>query len=1046
MSTIKIFNAAEIEAFEAPPLFNHLERKKFFTLPARLQELSQSFRTPTNQACFILTAGYFRARHKFFGKQFRPTDVSFVATRLGVHEADIKPRAYDKQTTTRQQQLLPEFFGYRRFDKEGRSLLTRKIAGLVGAQVRPKLLLLEAIEFLLQHRIALPGYTTLADLIGDEINLHQRRLIQIVSIHLTAAPRQRLDSLLEKEAATNVDGTIPQVQRYRLTLLKKFHQSTKPGRIKANLADWQLLSTLYGEVESVLTALGLSHEALSYYAHIVIKAEIFQVTRRATADRQLHLLAFIAYQTFRLQDILIDTLLQCVQTTLNTTQREHKEQYYQARGQRQQALKGLLAGLDKHLLIAFTEIQRILADPALDAPEKITRITQLLEQQEPERTQVTTQVRALQQVVSATDQDYYARLGQKSLQLQNRVADIVRSVRFDQDSAASSLLTAITSYQQKDGELDKHAPTAFLLEPERAIIFDAQGKLPVSLYKALLFAGIAEAIKAGTLNLRRSHKYRSLEDYLLPQSAWQAARNEYLARADLTRLADCHLLLRELRRTLEEQYRTTNERVLAGQNPLLKFRPDQTFYVTTPKAEEEEENEPSLAAFFPARTYISLLEVLATVNEATHFLEAFTHWQPKYPRRRPAAKIFLAGIVGLGCDIGEKKIAHISPQINEHELENTLNWFFSVPNTQAANDRILSVMNQLELPQLYRRDPHLLHTSSDGQKFEVAVESLNARHSFKYFGQQKGATVYSFIDERHLLWHSLVISSAEREAAYVIDGLMHNEVVQSDIHSTDTHGYAEVIFGATFLLGFSFAPRLAHLDRQQLYAFEKRKAYEEKGYRILPDAYLKPEIITAQWEEILRFIATIKLKHTTASQLFKRLNSYSRQHPLYRALKEFGKLPKTIFILNYLDDCGLRQAIEKQLNKIESSQKFAKAISFGHGQEILQADKAEQDVAEGCRRLIKNAIICWNYLYLTQQLQVAETEERRTALLTALKNGSVVAWQHINLHGEYDFSEEKLRDSVGLNLPEILSFKRGEIREGQNDQKTNGDKELSKIL
>jgi hypothetical protein len=43
-----------------------------------------------------------------------------------------------------------------------------------------------------------------------------------------------------------------------------------------------------------------------------------------------------------------------------------------------------------------------------------------------------------------------------------------------------------------------------------------------------------------------------------------------------------------------------------------------------------------------------------------------------------------------------------------------------------------------------------------------------------------------------------VISAAEREAAYVIDGLMHNEVVKSDIHSTDTHGYSEFVFGATF--------------------------------------------------------------------------------------------------------------------------------------------------------------------------------------------------------------------------------------------------------
>jgi hypothetical protein len=29
-----------------------------------------------------------------------------------------------------------------------------------------------------------------------------------------------------------------------------------------------------------------------------------------------------------------------------------------------------------------------------------------------------------------------------------------------------------------------------------------------------------------------------------------------------------------------------------------------------------------------------------------------------------------------------------------------------------------------------------------------------------------------------------VFSAADRESAYVIDGLMHNEVVKSDIHST----------------------------------------------------------------------------------------------------------------------------------------------------------------------------------------------------------------------------------------------------------------------
>ena len=231
-------------------------------------------------------------------------------------------------------------------------------------------------------------------------------------------------------------------------------------------------------------------------------------------------------------------------------------------------------------------------------------------------------------------------------------------------------------------------------------------------------------------------------------------------------------------------------------------------------------------------------------------------------------------------------------------------------------------------------------------------------------------------------------------------------------------------------LGFTFAPRLPHLHRQQRYAWTKCTGYADKGYVMLPAASINTELILSHWEAILRFIATIKLKHTSASQLFKRLNSYAKRPPLSQALKGFGKIPKTLFLLRFIDEPLFRQAIETQLNTIESAQKFSRAVSFEHNQEILQADKVEQDLAEGCRRLIKNAIICGNYLFLTQRLQDTQTNEQREALLIAIQHGSVVSWQHVNVHGEYDFSDEKLRDSVGLNLREILGFQRGKIREG----------------
>ena len=39
----------------------------------------------------------------------------------------------------------------------------------------------------------------------------------------------------------------------------------------------------------------------------------------------------------------------------------------------------------------------------------------------------------------------------------------------------------------------------------------------------------------------------------------------------------------------------------------------------------------------------------------------------------------------------------------------------------------------------------------------------------------------------------------------------------------------------------------------------------------------------------------------------------------------------------------------------------------------------------------------------------------------AIANGSIVSWQHINLLGEYDFSDDKLEDSVGIKPPKLAA-------------------------
>jgi hypothetical protein len=86
---------------------------------------------------------------------------------------------------------------------------------------------------------------------------------------------------------------------------------------------------------------------------------------------------------------------------------------------------------------------------------------------------------------------------------------------------------------------------------------------------------------------------------------------------------------------------------------------------------------------------------------------------------------------------------------------------------------------------------------------------------------------------------------------------------------------------------------------------------------------------------------------------------------------------------------------------------------------VLQAEKEDQEMAEACKRLIKNCIICWNYLYLSQKLEEIEDAATRQVFLDAVAHGSVISWQHINLLGEYDFSDEKLQDNVGIRPPKL---------------------------
>ena len=998
MPRMRILTMPEQEAFDAPPLFDHLQRKQFFALPKDLMDIASTLRTTDGQIGFLLTCTYFKATKRFFQPQdFHQRDILFAAHQLDLHDQGFSPEKYTETTRLRHQRRILDFYGYTPFDKSAENVLVVEIGTMARTHLKPRLIFDRCVDFLVQRRVQVTRSGTLLELI--RVGLHERKteLVALMDAQLNDEARSLLDDLFTAPEEKN---------RYRLTLLKKLSQSTKPTRIKEGIADFETLATLHGQLEGILSILDLGVAGIRYYAGSVLKSRMFQLQQRSESDRYIHAAAFVAHQFFRMQDNLVDLWLSVMASFQTTVSRDHKERLLEGRKDQHQRIKAVVHDLDTEVFGLIREIRRLASADDMSDTQKVSAIRGVLEG---ERTGAFERLKA---GVHDAEQNrgWHNALEAHSLRLQNRLNPVLRVLTFEPNERAAPLLAAIDHFKVSDGNVGARAPTDFLDADERAALIREDGTFRPSLYKVFLFQHVTGAIKSGDLNLARSYKYRPMDTYLIDTDRWKREKPQLLERAGLTELADPGPVLAKLDEALHAQYRATNAR--APDNPHLKLRTDGIFHVATPAIDAAEIDPPG--DLFPERHDVPLAQVLETVNGHCDMLDALEHWQQTHIRQAASRPALLAGIMGLGCAIGVRKMARISSRVTESELEHTVNWRFSLDNIRAANDAVVKAMDEMELPNLYRREAGALHTASDGQKFEVRGESLHASRSFKYFGQGQGVSAYTFVDERHFLWHSLMISAADRESAYVIDGLMHNDVVKSDIHSTDTHGYTEAVFGLTHLLGFSFAPRIKGIGKQRLYLFRGHDRDEREDWTIAPVGYVNDALIRENWDDMLRLVATIKLKENTASDIFRRLNSYSRQHALYQTLKAFGQIVKSLFILRYIDDLELRQAIEKQLNKVELANRFTRAVAVGNPREFTQAEKEEQEIAEACNRLIKNSIICWNYLYLARRIEKTENAEAREALLRMIATHSPMTWAHINMLGEYDFADEKLRDSVSI--------------------------------
>jgi TnpA family transposase len=243
-----------------------------------------------------------------------------------------------------------------------------------------------------------------------------------------------------------------------------------------------------------------------------------------------------------------------------------------------------------------------------------------------------------------------------------------------------------------------------------------------------------------------------------------------------------------------------------------------------------------------------------------------------------------------------------------------------------------------------------------------------------------------------------------------LDGLLENDtILRPREHTSDTHGYTEHIFALCYLLGFTFMPRIRDIKDQRLYKCDKSKRCTH--CEPLFSGSIELDLIREQWDQLVRVAASLRNRTAPAHVIVERLANGSDR--LSKALKELGRLVKTIFVLRYLDDDKLRGKVQLQLNRGEGRHGLAKHLFFANQGEFKTRDYPEIMNKASCLSLLSNAVLLWNTIQMQKIIENLEGQGHKIAG-EDIARVSPLMFRHVNPTGVYSFQHIAERRQTAL--------------------------------
>ncbi|MFV1918886.1 Tn3 family transposase [Sphingomonas sp. MJ1 (PH-R8)] len=539
---------------------------------------------------------------------------------------------------------------------------------------------------------------------------------------------------------------------------------------------------------------------------------------------------------------------------------------------------------------------------------------------------------------------------------------------------------------RKSRDLPDGVPLPFPNRQWKRLITES-GRIDRRRYEIAIMATLRDRLRAGDVWIEGTRNYQRFDAYLLGRRdaakvadvlPFDSNAASYLA--DRARNLDWRL------RRFAKQLKTNKLEGVSLERDRLKLQ--QMPPVTPPEAEALDRK---LDTLLPR---VRITELLLEVAERTGFLNAFRDLRSGKEHDNPST--VLAAILADGTNLGLERMANASEGVSYAQLAWTHNWYLSPENYQAALAMIISAHHELPFARHWGAGTS---SSSDGQFFRSGRSRSGAADVNAKYGAEPGVKIYSHLSDHFASFGSRIMSATAGEAPYVLDGLVLGAGnLPLHEHYTDTGGATDHVFALCHLLGFRFAPRLRDIGDRKLGSIAAPSTY--KGIKNLMGRTIKTAAIEADWDDIVRIVASIKDGTVAPSVILRKLAAYKRQNRLDFALAELGRIERTLFTLDWLEQPELRRACQAGLNKGEARHTLAAAIYTNRQGRFTDRSLENQEFRASGLNLLIAAISYWNTVYLDRAAQhlnaVGTTFD--AALLAHL---SPMGWAHISLTGDY---------------------------------------------